>query len=54
MDFIERDELKQMVDRGDDFKLVMAMSEWQFAAMHIPGVPLHRQPGKGGRTARSG
>lgn len=37
MDFIERDELKQMVDRGDDFKLVMAMSEWQFAAMHIPG-----------------
>lgn len=37
MDFVERDELKQKLDRGDDFKLVMAMSEWQFAAMHIPG-----------------
>lgn len=37
MDFIERDELKQKLDHGDDFKLVMVMSEWQFAAMHIPG-----------------
>jgi rhodanese-related sulfurtransferase len=37
MNLIERDELKQKIDRGDDFKLVMAMSEWQFAAMHIPG-----------------
>ncbi len=37
MNLIERDELKQKIDRRDDFKLVMAMSEWQFAAMHIPG-----------------
>lgn len=34
---IERDELKQKLDRGDDVKLVMAMHEWGFRAAHIPG-----------------
>ena len=34
---IERDELKERLDRGDDFKLVMALSEWEFQAKHIPG-----------------
>ncbi len=34
---IDRDELKAKLDRGDDFKLVMAMHEWGFRAAHIPG-----------------
>ena len=34
---IERDELKEMLDRGDDFKLVMVLGEWGFHAKHIPG-----------------
>ena len=34
---IEREELKAKLDRGDDFKLVMAMHEWGFNAAHIPG-----------------
>lgn len=34
---IEREELKAKLDRGDDFKLVMAMHEWGFRAAHIPG-----------------
>ncbi len=37
MDLISRDELKERLDRGDDFKLVMALSEWEFRAKHIPG-----------------
>lgn len=34
---IEREELKAKLDRGDEFKLVMAMHEWGFNAAHIPG-----------------
>ena len=34
---IERDELKDKLDRGDDFKLIMAMHEWGFRVAHIPG-----------------
>ncbi len=34
---IDRDELKAKLDRGDDFKLVMALHDWAFRAMHIPG-----------------
>ena len=34
---IDRDELKAKLDRGDDFKLIMAMHEWGFRAAHIPG-----------------
>ena len=34
---IERDELKTMIDRGDDFKLVMSLNDWAFRAKHIPG-----------------
>jgi rhodanese-related sulfurtransferase len=34
---IDREELKAKLDRGDDFKLVMAMHEWGFRAAHIPG-----------------
>ena len=34
---IEREELKAKLDRGDDFKLIMAMHEWGFRVAHIPG-----------------
>ena len=34
---IEREELKAKLDRGDDFKLIMAMHEWAFRSAHIPG-----------------
>ena len=34
---ISRDELKQMLDNHDDFKLVNALGEWAFRAKHIPG-----------------
>lgn len=34
---IGREELKAKLDRGDDFKLVMALHEWAFRAKHIPG-----------------
>jgi rhodanese-related sulfurtransferase len=34
---IEREELKEKLDRGDDFKLIMAMHEWGFRVAHIPG-----------------
>ena len=37
MNLITRDELKEKLDRGDDFKLVMALGEWHFRAKHIPG-----------------
>jgi rhodanese-related sulfurtransferase len=37
MKLISRDELKQKLDRGDDFKLVMALGEWAFRARRIPG-----------------
>jgi rhodanese-related sulfurtransferase len=34
---IERDELKQKLDRGEEFKLIMALNRWAFEAKHIPG-----------------
>ncbi|HEX9642268.1 MAG TPA: rhodanese-like domain-containing protein [Candidatus Krumholzibacteria bacterium] len=34
---ISRDELKQKLDRGDDFKLIMALNRWAYEAKHIPG-----------------
>lgn len=34
---IGRQELKDKLDRGDAFRLVMAMHEWGFNAAHIPG-----------------
>ena len=37
MDLITREELKTKLDRGDDFKLVMALGDWAFRAKHIPG-----------------
>ncbi len=37
MNLISRDDLKAKLDGGDDFKLVMVLSEWAFNAKHIPG-----------------
>jgi len=34
---ISRDELRAKLDRGDDFKLIMALNRWGFDAKHISG-----------------
>lgn len=45
MNIIGREELKKKLDRGDDFKLVMTLSEWAFEAQHIPGSINVTKPG---------
>jgi rhodanese-related sulfurtransferase len=37
MDLISTQELKERFERGDDFKLVMVLGEWEYRAKHIPG-----------------
>ena len=37
MNLIDREELKAKLDRGDEFKLVMTLTDWAFQAKHIPG-----------------
>jgi rhodanese-related sulfurtransferase len=34
---IDREELREKIERGDRFKLVMCLNEWAFKAKHIPG-----------------
>ena len=34
---IDRNELKAKLDRGDDFRLIMALNRWAFEAKHLPG-----------------
>ncbi len=34
---ITLNELREKLYRGDDFKLVMALGDWHFRAVHIPG-----------------
>ena len=34
---IGREELKAKLDRGDNFKLIMALNRWAYDAKHIPG-----------------
>jgi rhodanese-related sulfurtransferase len=36
MDLIDREELKEKLDRRDDFRLVMTLGEWEYRAKHIP------------------
>jgi rhodanese-related sulfurtransferase len=36
-DLIGAEELKEKLDRGDNFKLVMVLGEWEYSAKHIPG-----------------
>ena len=44
---ISREELKEKLDRGDDFKLVLTMGEWAYHAMRIPGTILISSPEEG-------
>ena len=37
MNLISREDLKEKLDRGDDFKLVMVLGDWAFRAKRIPG-----------------
>ena len=37
MELISREDLKRKLDEGEDLKLVCALGEWAFRAMHIPG-----------------
>lgn len=37
MNLISREELKEKLDRGDNFKLVMTLGEWAYQLKHIPG-----------------
>jgi rhodanese-related sulfurtransferase len=37
MDLIQAEELKAKLDRGDDFKFVMTLGEWEYRTTHIPG-----------------
>ena len=37
MGLISREELKEKLDRGDDFKLVMTLGDWALRAKRIPG-----------------
>ena len=34
---ISREELKQKLDRQENFRLVMALGKWEYQAKHIPG-----------------
>jgi hypothetical protein len=34
-DLIGREELKEKLERGDDFKLVMVLGEWEYRAKRI-------------------
>ena len=45
MSTIDREELRQKLERGDPFKLVMAVSEWGFRVKHIPGSLRFKTPG---------
>lgn len=36
-DLIDIQELKAKLDRGDDFKVVMTLGEWEYRTTHIPG-----------------
>jgi rhodanese-related sulfurtransferase len=36
-DRISSEELKEKLDRGDNFKLVMSLGEWEYKAKHLPG-----------------
>ncbi len=37
INIIGREELKEKLNRGDDFKLVMVLGDWAYRAKHIPG-----------------
>jgi rhodanese-related sulfurtransferase len=43
---ITRDELKAKLDRGDRFKLIMALNRWAYDSKHIPGSLHFDTPGE--------
>ena len=47
METISKEELKEKLDRGDDFKLVMVLGEWHYRAKRIPGSLHIDSPEKG-------
>ena len=49
-DLIDRQELKEKLDRGDDFKLVMTLGEWEYRAKRIPGSLRVSSPEEGLET----
>ena len=36
-DLIDTQELKAKLDRGEGFKVVMTLGEWEYRTTHIPG-----------------
>ena len=36
-DLVDTQELKAKLDRGDGFKVVMTLGEWEYRTTHIPG-----------------
>lgn len=36
MKLISREQLKEKLDKGEDIKLIFALDDWQYRAMHIP------------------
>ena len=45
MTLIDREELKDKLDRGEELKLVMTLPEWDFKLKHIPGsICVHSVP----------
>ncbi len=49
---IGRDELKAKLDRGADFKLIVALNRWAYDSKHIPGSSISTRPRRS--TRRSG
>jgi len=47
MEIIDRETLKAKLERGDKFKLVMALPEWAYNAKHIPGSMFISNPMEG-------
>jgi rhodanese-related sulfurtransferase len=49
-DLIGCEELKEKLDRGDDFELVMVLGEWEYRAKRIPGSLRVSTPEEGFRA----
>jgi rhodanese-related sulfurtransferase len=47
MELISREELKNKLDQGDDFKLVMVLGGWAYEMAHIPGSVTFDSPEEG-------
>ena len=52
MNLISAEELKAKLDRSEDFKLVMAVSDWAFQISHIPGSLNSHSPRQAAESLR--